>query len=181
MTRALLFLTASARPASTSLHLAQAAASGLPQDCAARWLDLHAMDLPPFQDLRPAVPQPLTPALQTCLDAIRAATGIVFVAPIYWYALPAPLHLLLSHWSGWLDDPALGFKVALNQKPVWLITARADPAPEVPLLAEAMLKRSADWLGMRWSGALHGVGDSLAEMEADPVYAQAPRFLTGIS
>ncbi len=177
MHHAVLFLTASARPEGNAVRLARIAVLGLPQSVTARWLDLQQMNLPPFHDLRPAAPPAPTGALADCLMQIRAASAIVFVAPIYWYGLPAPLHLLLSHWSGWLDNPGLGFLSALREKPAALITARADPDPTVPEAAEMMIRRSAVWLGMRWTGALHGVGDAPGDIARCPSAAAAPGFL----
>ena len=36
------------------------------------------------------------------LDATLAATDLVFVAPVYWYSLPAAAKLYLDYWSAWL-------------------------------------------------------------------------------
>lgn len=113
------------------------------------------------------------------MAAMRAASDIVFVAPVYWYALPAPAKLLLDHWSGWFDAPETGFADWAREKTVHLITARADPDPTVPDTLEAMVKRSILWLGMRWSGALHGVGDTVGEIAQDTAaMATAAHFLT---
>jgi len=175
--RPVLFFTASARPEGNTLRLARAAATGLPGEVPCDWIDLDRIDLPPFRDLRPAAPPEPEAALGQCLSAIRAARAVVLAAPIYWYGFPAPLHLLLSHWSGWLDTPALGFLASLKDKPLALITARADPDPSVPETAEAIIRRSALWLGMQWHGALHGIGDAPGEVEGSPAFTAAPDFL----
>ena len=78
----------------------------LPDDVA--WIDLTDPPLPPFVDLRPGFALPTGPVLHI-LQAMQTATDIVFVAPVYWYALPAPAKLLLDHWSGWLDAAETGF------------------------------------------------------------------------
>jgi hypothetical protein len=65
-------------------------------------------------------------------------------------------------------------------KRMWLITARADPDPTVTDPVEAMLRRSAAWMGMAWGGALHGVGDGAGEVRADAAaMARAAQFLRG--
>ena len=35
----------------------------------------------------------------TLLDATRAASHNVWVAPVYWYSIPSPLKTYLDHWS----------------------------------------------------------------------------------
>ena len=169
MMRHVLFLSCSARPEGNAVRLARAAAAPLTDPV--RWIDLTDPPLPPFQDLRPSFARPEGP-VATVMQAMRAATDIVFVAPIYWYALPAPAKLLLDHWSGWIDAAETGFTDWAKGKRVYLITARADPDPTVADLPEAMLKRSILWLGMEWGGALHGIGDAPGEIAQD---AQALR------
>lgn len=171
MTRRFLFLCSSARPQGNALALARAAAAPLDPSLQ-RWIDLADPPLPPFRDLRPGFAPP-APELAAVMAAMRAATDLVFVAPIYWYALPAPAKLLLDHWSGWLDSPETGFADWARGKTVHLVTARADPDPTVPDLTEAMLRRSILWLGMRWGGALHGVADSPGDIRHDRAALQA--------
>jgi multimeric flavodoxin WrbA len=177
MERRFLFLLSSARPGGNSALLAQAAAAPLPAH-GQHWIDLSAAQLPPYRDLRPETAQP-EGYLATIMEAMRAASDIVIVAPVYWYALPAPAKLLLDHWSGWFDAPETGFADWAREKTLYLITARADPDPTVPDLLEAMVKRSILWLGMRWGGALHGVGDAVGEIAQDKAaMASAADFLT---
>jgi len=108
------------------------------------------------------------------------AEMLVIAAPIYWYAFPAPLHLMLSHMSAWMDQPSSGFHAAMQTKTVTLVTSRADPDPCVPLGAEAMLRRSFEWMGARWHGGLHGVADAPGDITADPAFATAPAFLAKV-
>lgn len=176
MLRRFLFLTSSARPWGNSLRLARAAASGLPATVRQDWIDLAALSLPAFADLRPAPPPP-DPVLDGLRAAILNATDICLVAPVYWYALPAPAKLLLDHWSGWLDLPGAEFASGIRGRSLWLVTARADPDPTVPETVEAMVRRSALWLGMGWGGALHGIGDAPGEVLSDgAAMAAAERF-----
>lgn len=178
MTQRFLFLTSSPRPISNSEALARRAASGLAAGTEQHWASLDTPALPPFRDLRPGNPGVPTGRLEELFGHMMLASDIVFVAPVYWYAFPAPLHLFLSHLSGWLDTPGLQLMARLKDKRVWLVTARADPDPGVPASAEAMLRRSAEWLGMTWCGALHGVGDAPGEIAASQAWDAAYGFLT---
>lgn len=176
MSRRFLFLLSSARPGGNTLALARVAAAAHPP-ASQVWLDLCEPPLPPFRDLRPGHAAP-TGRVAEVMAQMRAATDVVFVAPVYWYALPTPAKLLLDHWSGWLDDPATGFADWAKGLTLHLITTRADPDPSVADLPEAMLRRSAEWLGMRWGGALHAVGDAPGDVLADrAAVAAAARFL----
>lgn len=172
--RQILFLLSSSRRHGNSERLARRTA---PPDAQVNWVDLASLPLPPFEDLRPRAPKP-HPVLNALLDKMRQAQDIVFVAPIYWYALPAPAKLMMDHWSGFLDQDEASFRQGLAGKRVWLITARADPKPDVPDLAEAMLRQSVEWLGMVWGGALHGVGNAVGEVETSDAWSEAPEFLT---
>lgn len=179
MSRQFLFLCASARPDGNALRLAQVAAAALTEP--ARWIDLTDPPLPPFRDLRPGASLPEGPAAAV-MTAMRQASDIVFVAPVYWYALPAPAKLLLDHWSGWIDAPETGFTDWAKGKRIRLITSRADPDPTVSALPEAMLKRSILWLGMDWCGALHGIGDAPGDILRDQQATEAARhFLAGVA
>lgn len=178
MDRRFLFLLSSARPGGNALLLAQAAAEGV-SAAAQVWIDLTDPPLPPYADLRPGFALPDGPVAQV-MDAMRGASDIVMVAPVYWYALPAPAKLLMDHWSGWIDARGTGFTDWVKGKRMWLVTARGDPDPTVADLPEAMLRRSAEWLGMHWGGALHGIGDAPGEVLADTAAMAAARgFLVG--
>src|SRR5687768_1517087 len=97
--RSFLFVLASARVDGNSERLARAAASRLPADVPARWVRLDEVGLPPFRDLRHAggFPEPEGDARSLAL-ATAAATDLVMVTPVYWYALPASAKLYLDHW-----------------------------------------------------------------------------------
>ena len=176
MDRRFLFLLSSARPAGNSALLARVAAERLP-DRAQHWMDLAALQLPPYRDLRPGSAMP-EGALGAVMGQMRQASDIILVAPVYWYALPAPAKLLLDHWSGWLDAVETGFGTWARDKTLYLITARADPDSTVTAPVEAMVQRSVQWVGMRWGGALHGVGDAAGEVAQDTgAMAAARTFL----
>lgn len=178
MDRRFLFLLSLARRGGNAEALARHAAADLPPDCQ-HWIDLGDPALPPFHDLRPAFASPEGPVGHV-MAAMRTASDVVFVAPVYWYALPAPAKLLLDHWSGWLDAPETGFADWAKGLTIHLITTRADPDPTVPDLPEAMLKRATLWLGMRWGGALHGIADAPGEIAQDrAAMTAAAGFLIG--
>ena len=151
-----LFLLSSARAGGNSAQLAHEAAA--PLACPYHSLDLATLLLPAFVDPRPAPPARPTDDLARVLGQMRRATDLCFVAPVYWYALPAPAKLLLDHWLGFLDLKGLGFPLWIRTKRLWLITTRADPDPTVAEPSEAMVQRTAQWLGMAWGSALHGRG-----------------------
>jgi multimeric flavodoxin WrbA len=171
-----LFLTASPRANSNSTALARHAASGLSPDTGQHWYSLNDPALPPYRDLRPGHAGVPMGRLGDLFGQTMLASDLVFVAPIYWYAFPAPLHLYLSHLSGWLDVPELALATTLRGKTAWAVTARADPDETVPAGAEAMLRRSIEWLGLRWGGALHGVADAPAEVQSSAAWAKAPQL-----
>ena len=144
-----LFLLTSDRVGGNSETLARAIGACLPGSAAQHWLRLCDPALPTFADLRPGGTPAPTGRLAEIAAAMQAATDIVLVAPIYWYALPAPAKTLIDHWSGWLDAPGFGFEAWVRGKRMWLVTSRADPAADVEL-AEAMLRRSVN--GWAWTG-----------------------------
>lgn len=170
-----LFLTSSGRRHGNTETLARRAATCLPPS-AQSWNDLTG--LPAFHDERP-VQSPSTGALAQLALNIAAASDVVFVAPIYWYCLPAPAKLLLDHMSGWLDVPGMGFAETLRGKRLWLITVRANADPADTIHSEAVLRQSGEWLGMVWGGALHGIGTNPGDILADrAALARAETFFT---
>ncbi|RGP37727.1 flavodoxin family protein [Pseudotabrizicola alkalilacus] len=177
--RHFLFLLSSARTGGNTEQLARHAAQTLA--CPCDWLDLTTLALPDFCDPRPALPGPPSGVLAQVLDRMRAASDICFVAPVYWYSLPTPAKLLLDHWSGFLDQPGLEFPLWIRHKRLWLITTRADPDPSVATPSETMLRRTADWLGMSWGGALHGVADAPGEIVKDAAWQQAGAFFAELT
>lgn len=174
-----LFLMSGGRPNGNSAQLAWAAADALPDAVRQDWIDLTTPALPPFRDLRGEDVPPPDGRLAEIARALRAASDIVIVAPIYWHALPAPAKLLLDHWSNWLKVPSLDFATTLKGKGLWLITTRADPEPGIVSPVEAMLRPTARFLGMDWRGALHGIGDRPGEVTQDKAAMErAARFFT---
>ncbi|MEV7023508.1 NAD(P)H-dependent oxidoreductase [Kitasatospora sp. NPDC093558] len=159
--RNFLFLVASSREDGNSEQLARLAAeASLPPGAEQRWLRLSDHPLPPFEDLRHSgdgsFPEPEGHE-RTLLDATLAATDLVFVAPVYWYSLPTSAKLYLDYWSAWLRLPGKVFRTGLAGGTIWAVTALATEDDKAdPLIGT--LRLTADYMGMRWGGALLGNG-----------------------
>ena len=110
------FLVASARANGNSEQLARHGASALPESIEQHWLVLGDHPLEPFQDLRHGGYAEPTGHAKTLVEATLAADHIVFVAPVYWYSVPAPLKLYLDYWSHWMRVDSLDFKARMAQK-----------------------------------------------------------------
>lgn len=157
--RRFLFLVASSRVDGNSEQLARlAAGASLPPGAEQRWLRLGDHPLPPFEDLRHtgdgSFPEPHGHE-RTLLDATLEATDLVFVAPLYWYSLPTSAKLYLDHWSAWLRLPDRAFRASMAGGTIWAVTALAGEEDKAaPLIGT--LRLTADYMGMRWGGALLG-------------------------
>lgn len=161
MPRKFLFLTASSRTDGNSEQLARLAAeASLPAGAEQRWLRLSEHPLPPFADLRHTgdgrYPEPAGHE-RTLLDATSEATDLVFVAPLYWYSLPTSAKLYLDYWSAWLRVPGVDFRARMAGGTMWAVTALASEDEKADPLIGA-LRLTADYMGMRWGGALLGNG-----------------------
>ena len=163
-----LFLPCSTRPNGNSLALARAAAAHLPAGGRAEWFDLATPALPRFADLR-ASGGHAAPAgrLAELAAATLAADELVIASPVYWYGLAGPGHEMLDHWSGWLEVPEMRFAAAMRGKRLWLISVRADPTHGSQAPLEDVMRRTARWMGLRFGGALHGLGDAPGEVLCD--------------
>lgn len=179
--RHLLFLLASTRPEGVQGNtetLARRAADPLLPHTTATWLSLHGLSIPPFEDHRHGrgtYPMPEGDALRV-LQATLAADEIVFVMPVYWYSLPSTLKGILDHWSAWMRVPGLDFKARMAQKTLSLITTSGDRAKAQPAIDSVRL--CAEFLGMRWRGALWGRGGAPGAVRDDvQALEAADRFL----
>lgn len=182
--RQLLFLVASTREPGTEGNtetLARAAAAGLAAGTRQTWRHLHGLRLPPFQDHRHdrgtyPMPGPDDGDLRGLLDDTLAATDLVFVAPVYWYSLPAPLKLYLDHWSAWLRVPGLDFKARMAAKRFWLVTTSGNRPKAQPMIDS--LRLCAEFCGATWGGELWGQGGEPGKVRGDAqALAAAPGFL----
>ena len=178
--RHFLFLCASARQNGNSLALARRAAAALPADTIQTWRDLTDPALPAFHDRRHgdtyAAPEGVATDL---MRATLAASDLVFVAPLYWYGLPASAKLYIDHWSHWMRVPATGFKAAMPAKRVWLVMAHSGSSPEQIAPAVECLRFSADYMQAPLAGVLLGDANAPGEIAADAAaLAAADRFFT---
>ncbi|MFF9642658.1 flavodoxin family protein [Kitasatospora aureofaciens] len=159
--RRFLFLDASSRAGGNSEQLARLAAeSSLPEGAEQRWLRLADHPLPPFQDLRHtgdgSYPEPVGHE-RILLEATLEATDLVFVAPLYWYTLPTTAKLYLDYWSAWFRVPGVNFLAGMNGGTLWDVTVLAGTEDKAePMIGT--LKLTAEYMGMRWGGALIGNG-----------------------
>ena len=169
-TRHFLFLTSSRRRNGNTETLAREAAKALPATVRQTWLRHADLPLTDFDDIRHAgdgiYPMPEGNG-RVLLDATLAATDLVFVAPVYWYALPADAKLYLDHWSAWMRVPGIDFRPRMAGKTMWAITMLSDhdTAQADPLLES--LQWTAKYLGMRWGGSLLGYGNKPGDIAAD--------------
>ncbi len=175
-----LFLTTSTRERGhlgNTEWLAQQAAAALPAGAQQTWHALAQMQIPPFVDQRHTTgqyPQPSGDML-TLLQATLDCTDLVFVAPVYWYSIPAPLKLYLDHWSAWMRIPGVPFKEAMAQKTLHLITTSGDRAKSQPMIDSIAL--CAGFLNMHFAGVLWGKGGPPDAVRADAqALAQAQQF-----
>ncbi|MER7335835.1 MULTISPECIES: NAD(P)H-dependent oxidoreductase [unclassified Micromonospora] len=178
--RRFLFLLGSSRPGGNTELLARRAAAALPAGVEQRWLYLADHPLAPFHDIRHGqCPPPPSGNEALLLTETLAATDLVIASPVYWYSVSAPTKLYLDHWSTWLRLPGVDFRARMRGRTMWAISALSDedPAKADPLLNS--LSMSADYLGMRWGGALLGhadrpgdvLGDATALRAADAFFA----------
>ncbi|MFG1610416.1 flavodoxin family protein [Actinoplanes sp. NPDC049265] len=172
--RRYLFVMGSARSGGSSETLARAAAASLPPGTAQDWKPLHESPLPAFHDAVPAGGSlDRTPEghERVLLDATLRATDLVVVSPLYWYSVSASVKLYLDYWGLWMQAPAIGFRPRMRGKVMWAITAFGgrDESSAGPLLET--LRRSAEYLDMRWGGAVvapggTGTGSGFPEAQA---------------
>jgi hypothetical protein len=180
--RRFLFLLGSTRHDGNSERLARVAARSLPATDEQRWLHLIDHPLPPFLDTRHSTGYAAPEGnAQLLANATLAATDLVIVTPVYWYSVAWPVKLYLDHWSAWMRRPELAFKPSLAGGSLWAVVVDSDDAAEgsaVP--AVDTLRRTADYMAMRWRGALVGHANRPGEIEADhaAVSAAASYFAT---
>jgi multimeric flavodoxin WrbA len=168
VTRRVLFLISSARADGNAEQLARLAAKALSPSVEQRWVRLSEQPMPPFEDLRHSVGVYPAPegVMAELLEATLWATDVVFVAPVYWYSLPAAAKLYLDHWSGWLRVPGLDFKARMAGRALYGISvASGESDAAAPLIGT--LERTAQYLGMRFGGVLLGNGSKPGEVLND--------------
>ncbi|MEV0644926.1 NAD(P)H-dependent oxidoreductase [Phytomonospora sp. NPDC050363] len=162
MTRKFVFILGSSRPGGNTEALARLAAEDLPAGAEQTWLDLEELRLPDFVDSRHAAGNAYvwpSGAEETLLKATLAATDLVIVSPLYWYSVSASVKRYLDYWSAWLRVPGADFRPAMAGKTMWAVSAISDEdfSTADPLIGT--LRISAQYMGMRWAGALLGYGN----------------------
>jgi NAD(P)H-dependent FMN reductase len=175
-TRSLLFLLTSARAEGNSEQLARRAAEALPPNTRTDWLRLDEHMREPFQDLR-HTPQgfpALSPEMRALSERTVAADELVFVTPVYWYSLPASGKLYLDHWMAWMRRPELRFRERMKGKVLSAITVNAGEDWAGQPLVES-LRLTAEYMGMRWRGALIGHGARPGDVLGDAPALEAAR------
>lgn len=182
--RRFLFLLSSSRRDGNSEALARAAAEHLPGQAEARWIHLDQHPLPAFEDTRHSsgFAEPEGDA-RMLAEATLWATDLVFVLPVYWYSLPAPLKLYLDHWSAWMRVPSLKLKEALVGRDLWAVVVDSDTEGEGSAEPALMsLRLTAEYMGMTWHGALQGHANKPGEVRGDAaaMAAAAEYFRQGV-
>lgn len=178
-----LFLVSSGRPNGNTEILARNAAEQLPAEVKQTWLNLNEYPLEMFEDRRhPTVTySALSENARQLALATLAASDIVMVAPTYWYSLPAPAKLYLDHWTHWLREAELNFKERMHGKNLYLVTVNAEESSAGDEVSQPLLdtmRLTADYLGMRWAGALIGHGNRPGDVLTDTdILNKAKTFL----
>lgn len=187
MTKRFLFLVASGRREGNTETLARLAASKIPANVEQQWIHLDEFPLDRFEDIRhheeKNTPWPMPQGHEKfLLDETLAATDIVFVAPLYWYSLPSSAKLYLDHWSDWMRVPDVHFKKHMASKTLWGVCVSSDDDPQSTSLLTGTLQRSAEYMSMKWGGALIGTGSKPGDIRNDRnACAAAERFFTAQS
>ena len=178
-----LFLNASTRApgqVGNTETLARRAAQALPAEAQQTWLALAGLNLPAFVDhlhTTGVYPAPEGDA-KVVLDALLAATDIVFVSPVYWFSVPSPLKVCLDQWSAWMRVPGLDFKSRMAGKRLWVVATSGDRAKAQPMCDSYRL--CAEFMGMAWQGVLWGKGGAPEAVLADQdAMATAKTFFAG--
>ncbi|MFJ4687306.1 flavodoxin family protein [Streptomyces sp. NPDC088789] len=169
MTRRFLFVLGSARSDGNTELLAREAAAQLPPDVEQHWIDLAALDVPEFEDLRHDSDhlRPTEGPVAELLDATLAATDIVIASPLYWYTVSASTKRYLDYWSGWLRTPGLDFHDTMTGRTLWGVTALAHDEFEVADPLVGTLNHSAAYMRMRFGGVLLGNGSKPGDVRKD--------------
>ena len=185
LNRRVLVLLASTRADGNAELMARAAVAALPEGSEVRWLRLAELALPPFVDIRHEgsgqYPEPEGDLGRALKDTLWA-TELLVAAPLYWYSLPAPLKLYLDHWSGFMRVPGLDFKPQMAGKAMFVLCATSSTGE--PHLAQPLvdsLRFTADYMKMRWGGAVLGDGNRPGDVLKDEaaLAAAAQLLLSG--
>ncbi len=182
----MLFLVASGRREGNTETLARHAASFLAAEVEQQWVHLDEFPLDRFEDIRhhaeKNTPWPTPQSHEKfLLDQTLAATDIVFVTPLYWYSLPASAKLYLDHWSDWMRVPSANFRATMMGKTLWGVCVQSDNDPKGAELLIQTLRRSAEYMDMKWGGELIGSGSRPGDIRNDVrAMAAAEHFFAAV-
>jgi multimeric flavodoxin WrbA len=168
--RSFLFVLGSARADGNSERLARRAATHLPADVPQRWIDLKSVRLPEYEDRRARVDRAYLPTDEAELELLHAtlaATDIALVSPLYWYSLSSSTKTYLDHWTGWFNVPGLRFQERMAGRTLWAVTALGEEELEAADPLVDSVRRSADYMRMRFGGVLLGIGSRPGQVEQD--------------
>ncbi|HEX5542377.1 MAG TPA: NAD(P)H-dependent oxidoreductase [Micromonospora sp.] len=180
-----LFLLGSSRRDGNTELLARRAADALPPGVEQRWLRLDEHPLVPFADIRHAsdgrYSEPTGNEARLLAETL-AATDLVIASPLYWYNVSATTKLYLDHWAGWLRIPGTDFRDRMRGRTMWAVSAISDEEPTKADPLVASLRLSAEYLGMRWGGALLGYANRPGDVLRDATALRAAdTFFSGAS
>jgi putative NADPH-quinone reductase len=184
MKRHFLFILGSARHDGNTEALARRAARSLPETVEQTWIHLLDHQLPLFEDIRHDPTRKYSvnsDAERTVLEATLTATDIVIASPVYWYSVSASVKLYFDHWSGWVRLDGVDFKARMAGKTLWSISALSDEdwSGAQPLID--MMKLGAEYMDMKWGGALLGYGNRPRDILNDaPSIARADQFFLDV-
>lgn len=178
MQEKVLFLIGSARPDGNAEQLARQAAREA-ANAEQRWLALRDHPLAPFEDRRhqalPVYAHPSGHEL-TLYDATLWADHLVFVAPLYWYSMPADLKRYLDHWSGWQRLPGEDFRARMARKQLSVVTSVSDADLGVAQPMVESFKLTAAHLKMTMGRVLIGRGNRPGDVMNDELALNAAKF-----
>ncbi|MGF7159209.1 multimeric flavodoxin WrbA [Rhodoligotrophos appendicifer] len=167
--RRVLFLLSSGRGDGNAELLARRAAASLPHDAEQVWLRHSDYPLPEYVDMRhtEALHQPMVENARILLEKTLWATDLVFVAPVYWYSVPASSKLYLDYWANWLREPGVDFRARMAGKTFWAITVLSERElhQAKPLLGTLQL--CATYLKASWGGSMVGFGNRPGDVAAE--------------
>lgn len=182
-TRKFVFVLGSSRRGGNTLDLARLAARELPAGTEQVWLDLEELRLPDFVDARHEPGHEYTwpsGVEETLLKETLSASDLVIASPLYWYSVSASVKRYLDYWSAWLRVPGADFRATMTGKTMWGVSAVSDEDMSLADPLVGTLRISAEYMGMRWGGALLGYGNSPGDVLRDePSLLRAKGFFTG--
>jgi multimeric flavodoxin WrbA len=168
--RSFLFVLGSSRTDGNTEALARAAARQLPPGTAQRWLRLRDLPLAPIADHRHrsgyTYPEPVGNE-RLLLEATVEASDLVIASPLYWYSVSADTKLYLDHWSPWLRLPEVAFRKRMTGRTLWAITVTSHEEAEKADPLIGTLRNTAEYMGMRFGGALIGHGNRPGDIHED--------------